>query len=144
MKKTQRILMALYVGPVLAALLLVALCETDVLETGRMADNKQAEFVTTTVMELATLAGAYLALRMFKMKVIRHELVGGGAPALLKWGLLRLVLLEVPLVGNTLFYYMYMNPTFGYMAIIMLLCLPFVYPSMSRCMAETTAEEEDA
>jgi len=30
-----------------------------------------------------------------------------------------------------------MNPAFGYMAIIQLLCLPFVYPSLNRCIAET-------
>jgi hypothetical protein len=29
-----------------------------------------------------------------------------------------------------------MNTTFGYMAIIGLLCLPFVFPTMSRCEAE--------
>ena len=143
MEKTQRILMALCLGLIAAALLLVALCETDTLATGGMADNKQAEFITTTVMELCTLAGAYLGLRMFKMRMIHSELVSGRASALLKWGVVRLMLLEVPLVGNTLFYYIYMNPTFGYMAIILLLCLPFVWPSMSRCIAETTEEEEE-
>ena len=37
-------------------------------------------------------------------------------------------------------FYIYMNPTFGYLAIILLLCLPFVFPSQSRCIAETTEE----
>jgi hypothetical protein len=31
-----------------------------------------------------------------------------------------------------------MNTTFGYLGIILLLCLPFVFPSLSRCEAETT------
>jgi hypothetical protein len=34
-----------------------------------------------------------------------------------------------------------MNTTFGYLAIILLLCLPFVFPTLNRCIAETTAEE---
>ena len=56
--------------------------------------------------------------------------------ALLKWGLIRLILLELPMLCNTLFYYQFMNTTFGYMAIIQLLCLPFVVPTMGRCLAE--------
>ena len=63
-------------------------------------------------------------------------------PALLKWGMLRLLILEVPMVSNTYLYYMYMNATFGYLAIILLLCLPFVFPTQSRCIAETTEEDK--
>ena len=33
-----------------------------------------------------------------------------------------------------------MNTTFGYMAIIQFLCLPFVFPSAGHCLAETTEE----
>ena len=137
MKKTQTTLMIVYVGIILMTLLLVVLCETDVLDSGQMAHNKQAEFVTTA---LITLASAFFGLRMFKFQVVRQQLLSQQAPALLKFGLVRLVMLEAPMLSNTLFYYMYMNPTFGYMAIILLLCLPFVYPSMSRCIAETTEE----
>jgi hypothetical protein len=46
-------------------------------------------------------------------------------------------LLDVPLIANTLFYEWYLNTTFGYMAIILLICQPFIYPSMARCLAET-------
>ena len=60
--------------------------------------------------------------------------------ALFKWGLLRLALILIPMVGNTYLYYMFMNTTFGYLAIIQLLSLPFVYPSMSRCKSEVEAE----
>ena len=57
-----------------------------------------------------------------------------------KWGMLRLLILEVPMVIDTLLYYIYMNTTFGYLAIILLLCLPFVFPSLNRCLAETSEE----
>ena len=140
MKNTQKTLMAVYIAIIVVTLLLVALCETGVLDSGQAAHNKQAEFIATTIMELATLGCAFLALRMFKFKAVRQELLSLQAPALLKFGLLRLMLLEAPMLINTLFYYMFMNPTFGYMAIILLLCLPFVYPSMGRCIAETTEE----
>lgn len=140
MKKTQKTLMTVYIAIVVVTLLIVALCETGVFDSGQMAHNKQAEFIATTIMELVTLGSAFLALRMFKFKAIRQELLALQAPALLKFGLLRLMLLEAPMLLNTLFYYMFMNPTLGYMAIILLLCLPFVYPSMGRCIAETTEE----
>jgi hypothetical protein len=68
--------------------------------------------------------------------------VEGKAIALRKWGVLRLSMLEVPLLANTLFYYIYMNTTFGYMAIILLICLAFVYPSMNRCLADVENTEE--
>ena len=53
-------------------------------------------------------------------------------------GMTRLIILEAPMVINTLLYYIYMNTTFGYLGIILLLCLPFVFPSLSRCEDETT------
>jgi len=141
MEKTQKILMAFFLGLLAAALLMVVLYETDILEAGVLADSKQTEFIATTTMEITTLAGVFLALRLFKFRAIHQNLVSQKAPALLKWGLLRLVLLEGQMLCNTYLYYMYMAPTFGYMAIIQLLCLPFVWPNMERCMAETTEEE---
>lgn len=144
MKKISKQLTFVYVLLVVIALAIVVLYELGVWESGALADSKQTEFVALTGMELTTLAAAFLGLRLFRFRMIRAQLVTEKEPAMLKWGMLRLLVLEVPMVVNTYLYYMYMNPTFGYMAIIMLLCLPFVYPSMSRCMAETTAEEEDA
>ena len=102
-----------------------------------MAEKKEIEFITLTMMEIMTLAAIYLALRFFKMEKIRQELVARKEVALRKWGLLRMELLDVPLIANTLFYEWYLNTTFGYMAIILLICQPFIYPSMARCLAET-------
>ena len=56
---------------------------------------------------------------------------------------MRLALIELPMLSNTIFYYMYMKPTFAYLAIILLLCLPFVWPSMGRCLAETEEEASE-
>ena len=129
--------MVVFITILTLSLLCVVIYETNVLEAGSMADKKQDEFFALTVLELASLAGVVLALRLFKFKCIHNELVTQKAPALLKWGLMRLALLELPMLSNTFFYYMFMNPAFGYMAIIQLLCLPFVYPSLNLCIAET-------
>ena len=142
MKKVSKTLMLIYVLLIAITLAIVALYELNVLESGVLADSKQTEFVAMTAMELTTLCAAFLGLRLFKFPKIHSDLVTNEEPAVLKWGILRLLILEVPMVVNTYLYYMYMNTTFGYLAIILLLCLPFVFPSLNRCIAETTEEEQ--
>ena len=141
MKKISKQLTFVYILLAAIALAIVALYEFGVLESGVLADSKQTEFVALTVMELTSLAAAFIGLRLFKFRMIHNELVTNSEPAMLKWGLLRLLILEVPMVVNTYLYYIYMNTTFGYLAIILLLCLPFVMPTESRCLAETSEEE---
>jgi hypothetical protein len=82
----------------------------------------------------------FLGLRLFKFNKVHAELVSKKHIALGMWDTLRLVMILAPMVANTYLYYLYMNTTFGYMAIIQLLCLPFVYPSMNRCKSEVEAE----
>ena len=53
------------------------------------------------------------------------------------------------MVANTFLYYIYMNVAFGYMAIILLLSLYFVLPTMARCEVEindgtSTADDTQA
>lgn len=119
---------------------LVVLYETDMLEPGLLADDKQSEFILTFIMELLSLGAAFLGLRLFKFAFVHSELVARPEPAMLKWGLIRLLILEVPMFVDTLLYYIYMNTTFGYLGIMLLLCLPFVFPSVGRCMADTSEE----
>lgn len=116
---------------------LIVLFETDVLPSGLMATEKQTEFLLTTLMELLTLASVYMSLRLFKFDKVHQELVTLKADGLRRWGLIRLGILLLPMPLNTVLYYLFMNTTFGYMAIILAICLPFVYPSEARCEAET-------
>lgn len=142
MKKISKLLMLVFTLLVAVMVGIIVLYESGVLESGVLADSKQTEFLAMTGMELISLAGAFLGLRLFKFQKIHDALVTQKEPALLRWGMLRLLILEVPMVSNTYLYYMYMNTTFGYLAIILLLCLPFVFPSLSRCIAETTEEDK--
>lgn len=135
---TKRRLTTLFIAVVAVAAIIVAACETDILEAGVYADGQfmQAEFVLTTLMELLTIAAVPLALRLFKMlgsKVC-------DANALWRYGSVRLAMLAVPLLGNTILYYLFMNATFGYMAIITLIAMAFVYPTTDRCISETEHE----
>ena len=139
MKETKNQLMSVFVSGTVLPLMIVCIYETEVVVPGLLATDKQSEFLLTFLMELMTLGCAFLALRLFKFEKIHQELISDKAVALRKWGAIRLVLLLFPLWADTLLYYIYMNTTFGYLGIILALCLPFVYPSMSRCEAETEA-----
>jgi hypothetical protein len=138
MKNVKNTLTVLLWTVLALALIVVVLFETDVLMFGYYAGSgEQAEFLLTTMMELLTLAVIPLALKLFKFPRVHADLVSRKAEALRKWGLLRLLMLLVPLLVNTLLYYAYANVAFGYMAIILVIVLPFVYPSMERCQSET-------
>ena len=132
--------MVFYIVQIVMALVIIVLFETGELPVGVMAADKQSEFVLTALMEILSLGAAFLGLRLFKFQAIHRDLVSRKEPAIWKWGMTRLLILQVPMVINTLLYYIYMNTTFGYLGIILLLCLPFVFPSLSRCLAETTEE----
>ena len=136
MKETRNHLMAIMVFAVVFALGVVALFETDTMTAGLYAGETQSEFFWTAFMELLTLGCVFFGLRLFKFKKVHDDLVSRKHMALSAWGALRLIMLLAPMVANTYLYYLFMNTTFGYMAIIGLLCIPFVFPTLSRCEAE--------
>ena len=141
MKKVKKTLTVLFWTAITIAVATAVVYETDMLETGVLAGvSANGEFMVTTLMELLTLASVPLALKLFRFRKVHNDLITRKAPALRCWGLVRLGLLAILLVANTLLYYIYMNTAFGYMALIILVCLPFVYPSMGRCIAETEEE----
>ena len=72
------------------------------------------QFLLTTVMELVTLASAYLGLRLFKKS----------------WKL-RISIILIPLLMNAILYMVYQTTPFFYMGVILLLCVPFVWPRKS-------------
>lgn len=137
MEKTRNILMMCFWWWLSVAIVIVVLYEGELLETGMLTEDTSMEFVLTTLMELLSLAAVFVGLRMFKKKRIHDDLTTRKALALRFWGLIRLCIIGLPLSLNVLFYYLFMNTTFGYMAIIMALCLPFVYPTLNRCLTET-------
>ena len=105
--------------------------------------SDETRFVLQTVAILLSLAVVPLSLKLFSMKKVKADLLERKALALKKWGTIRLLMLGVILIGNTLLYYLLgYEPAFGYLAIITALVLPFVVPTMKRCEAETSVNEE--
>lgn len=141
MKRISKNLTLIYILLTALTLAVIVVFETDMLESGLLAGENQSEFIFTFVMELVSLGAAFLGLRLFKLKAVHDDLIAHEERAMMKWGTFRLLILQVPMLADTLLYYMYMNTTFGYLAIMLLLCLPFVFPSLNRCLAETSEEE---
>ena len=144
MKKTRNILVVIY-SLMLLASAAIYICG-DYLEVDMAVltsdTDKQTGYVVQMVMILLTLSLVPLALRLFKFKQIHASLLVSPATALLKWGIVRILVLGLLLVTNTLLYYIYgFEPSFGYLAVMILLTMPFVVPTMSRCKAETEEEK---
>ena len=132
MNKTISLLRTVLIANVGVAVVIAALYELDILPSGMMAGRPQDEFLSTISMELITIVFIPVALRLFKTKDVEKRLEEGDIKAFRKWGLVRILMITVPLVLNTLLYYSFMNTTFGYMALILLICLPFIYPASRK------------
>lgn len=142
MKQTQTILKLQFWTDLTVTAVMAVLFETEVLSTGLLAGlSPNTELVITTLVELLSLLLIPVSLKMFKFKPVRQDLVQRKEQALRKWGVVRLGVLFSVLFVNTLLYYIYMNVAFGYMAIIVLISMVFIYPSESRMKSETAIEE---
>ena len=123
------------------SLLLLAAKELGWVGTETWKLSVKTEFYVNIVLELLTLCNIPLALRLFKWSAISTQLYEKKEKALLKWGTIRMALLCVPMVANTVFYTFTGKAAYFYMAVILFICLAFVYPSMARCVAEVTPQE---
>lgn len=123
--------------------LMVIVFENDWLPVGTWKKTASSDFAATTAMQLITIASIPTGMYLFQIKSIKRSLRAIPERNLRKWGTLRILMFGLPMLINTLFYYMYMNVSFGYMAIICLLCFPFIYPSMARCQQETSPENNE-
>lgn len=142
MKRVKNILAAEMLASLLVSLIIIVLYESGTLLAGYLQDNANAEFLSVTCMEIVTICMIPLSLKMFKWKKVSASLKNDDGRALIKWGTLRMAMICIPMMLNTLFYYLFgFNVTFGYMGIIGLICLAFIYPSTSRCVNETQAGE---
>jgi len=133
--------MALFVGGIVIAAIIALLGELNVI-TDCFKKFENANFYTAVCLELITIVVIPFALKLFNFKKIKNLLVTQQDRALIKWGTFRILLLIVPMIANTLCYYLFDNVAYGYLAIILLLCLCFVYPSMSRCEDECSEPEQ--
>ena len=77
-------------------------------------NNDTIKFLLTMTMELVTLLCAFLGLRLFRWNWKK-----------------RMTIIVAPLLVNILLYIIYETTPFFYMGVILLLCIPFVWPRKS-------------
>ena len=123
--KTIKIIFWAVLALMLAA---VILFETNEQLTGFLGMTEADEFTLLSVMEMLTLMSIFLMLRLFKFERIARQIEESPQRALPLWTSVRVAVMLVMIAANGLLYYGTMNTTFGYLAIIMMVSLPFVYP----------------
>lgn len=134
--------MILFLGLLLLAVLLVVAGESGFTFVTLEPSSVQTAFLCQSLMEIATVILIPLALRLFKFRRVHQALATDGVKGLWKWGQVRIFMLCVPLILNVVFYYATMSAAFGYMAIILFLCLFFIVPTKGRCEDEVEKAAE--
>lgn len=137
METIQKKLQLIFWIPIVLSAIIIILGELDIIPNGILANDKQVEFVIMSMMEIFTIIAIPVALKLFKFKAIANKLTSDTLLHFERWGIVRLCLLNVPMVINLVCYYLFVGAGFGYLAIILFLSLFFVYPSLSRCYNET-------
>lgn len=136
MNKTIILLKSLYTASVAICVIIILLFETDILMIELSEGGESTEFYCLMMAELLTICVVPIALWMFRAKRIKKSLVADKEKALQKYGSIRIMMLAVPMIANTLLYYIFMLPSFGYLAIILFLSLFFVLPTKERCIQD--------
>lgn len=136
LRTTARTLLITFAIFITIPIITIVLHETDIITSGILADKEHQEFLVLSVMEILTLCCIPLSMKLMKIRNIRKSIMANPPRNFMKWGIIRLFLIGVPLIINTIFYYSYMNVAFGYMGIIGMLCMFFIYPSKERCANE--------
>lgn len=137
-KKVRNILRAEMFCSLCLMAVIIGLYENEVLLPGFIEENSMAEFILLTAMELLTVCTVPLAMRLFKFSFVNRAIDSMPEQGLLFWGTIRMLLVCIPVVFNMLFYYLTsLKVAFFYMAVIGIICLIFINPTMRRCLAET-------
>jgi len=106
---------------------------------GNLAVNGTFCAVSLFVMELLTVCLIPAMLYLMRFSRVRNSLKESPVRQMRFWGGARLHVLGLLLLANILLYYLTMSASFGYLAIIVLLVFPFVYPTEARCHNESGA-----
>lgn len=143
MSTTQRRLMLLFAFILLVAAAIYVGGEFAKVDMCILEDaSRQQRFFCSTLMILLTIGLLPLSLRLFRFKAVSADLQRRKAAALACWGTIRLAVLGLLLVLNTFLYFAFgFEAAYGYLAVVVLLCMPFVVPTKERCMAEVGEEK---
>ncbi len=100
-------------------------------------DNLQLEFIVQGVMILVTLGVIYGALRLFKFEWVKRRMEEDTIARYQDMSIVRMALCCGTAMMNVSFYWIFLNTSFMWLAVILLLTTPFIYPGKDRFYNES-------
>ena len=117
-----------YICELLTSALLAVIFETGLLEGGQLADNPQTAYVLEIIGIVLALVCIPLAMKLFHFEKV-SQAVNTDDLAFTRWSTYRLCLLGLPLLYNTLMYYLLgFDVTCGYLALMSVVPFIFIWP----------------
>lgn len=126
-----------FAAEILTPILLAIVFETALVE---MDSHLVDEPLVTYWMQMAgivlTISAIPFALKMMKLAYVKRR-IQTSELEYCRWSIIRIAILGVPLIFNTLAYYLLeFDPTCGYLALIVLVAFCFVWPTDGRMRQE--------
>jgi hypothetical protein len=140
-----KILRGMYLMLWILPILLCVLYETGILTDGIFCGDARMEYMLQTVCILLTICLIPLSLRLFNLNLVKHikELpLEEALKSYRRWSEIRLLLLCVPVLLNTSFYYLTLNTTGVFCASMALIASFFCLPTESRIINELDLPDE--
>lgn len=138
-----KLLRIVFFSGLLAAGLLVLLFETEMLESGALTGDEQTAYWLGIVGVALTIIAIPTALKLMTWKRVKAD-VKQSEQSYVRWSILRLLMLTTPFLYNLLVYYLLgCEPTYAYMALMLLLVFLFVWPSQDKMNYERELDKQE-
>ena len=117
-----------YIGICFLTLLLAYLHESELLPTGYLKTNAQAEYSIQLFCIIITLGESWSALRLFNSKKVKKD-IDDSFSALTQWNIIRILMVGIPILINLEAYYaLFNNQSILYCFLITLIAFVFCWP----------------
>lgn len=125
-----------YCIELLTAACISAIFETGMLAEGDLATNEVLNYWLSLIGVAMILVLLPLALRLMKFAAVKKSVAQSEANYL-RWSMIRIYVLGIPLLYNLVCYYLTgCETTFVYMALMTAVCFLFIWPSRDRMADE--------
>ncbi|MBP3789291.1 MAG: hypothetical protein J6I52_06685 [Prevotella sp.] len=111
-------------------------------DTVGMEADPTFEYVWQSIAVLISLGGLVLALRLFKIKAVEQQIKEKPLTHYMTMSKVRFALIEGITLFNLVGYFLFINPSFVWLALITGMGFFFIYPSKERLINETGYMEE--
>ena len=104
--------------------------------------NPEIDFILQCILILLTFGTIYITLRFHKIKKVEQALISNPETNFIRYSYLRYFFLDIAAILNISYYMISANSSSAWMATILILAFPFVYPSKERFYNETHFAEK--